>query len=62
MLPLLTQPEYYAKLKYGYARGGMPVVYVGRIRAYYDILLHDDPDNLSLQLLANSQSPLTVSH
>jgi membrane-bound lytic murein transglycosylase F len=38
-LPLLAQPEYYADAKYGYARGGMPVAFVDRVRAYYDILL-----------------------
>ncbi len=38
-LPLLAQPDYYANAKYGYARGGMPVAFVDRVRAYYDILL-----------------------
>jgi len=38
-LPLLAEPEYYVNAKYGYARGGMPVAFVGRVRAYYDILL-----------------------
>ena len=38
-LPLLALPEYYAYAKNGYARGGMPVVFVDRVRAYYDILL-----------------------
>jgi membrane-bound lytic murein transglycosylase F len=39
VLPLLALPEYYAGAKNGYARGGMPVVFVDRVRAYYDILL-----------------------
>ena len=47
VLPLLAEPEYYMSAKYGYARGGMPVAFVGRVRAYYDILLrtetHDQP-------------------
>jgi membrane-bound lytic murein transglycosylase F len=38
-LPLLAKPEYASKLRYGYARGGAPVVFVENIRAYYDILL-----------------------
>lgn len=38
-LPLLALPEYYEEAKYGYARGGMPVAFVDRVRAYYDILL-----------------------
>ena len=42
-LPLLAQPDYYADAKYGYARGGMPVAFVDRVRAYYDILLRAEP-------------------
>ncbi len=38
-LPLLASPEFYQQAKLGYARGGMPVVFVERVRAYYDILL-----------------------
>jgi membrane-bound lytic murein transglycosylase F len=38
-LPLLASPEFYQQAKLGYARGGMPVVFVDRVRAYYDILL-----------------------
>ena len=38
-LPLLALPEYYEKAKLGYARGGMPVAFVDRVRGYYDILL-----------------------
>ena len=41
-LPLLAQPEFYAGAKYGYARGGMPVVFVDRVRGYYDILLRHE--------------------
>jgi membrane-bound lytic murein transglycosylase F len=37
-LPLLTQEEYFTKLKYGYARGGAPVHFVESIRTYYLIL------------------------
>jgi len=42
VLPLLAEPEYYITAKYGYARGGMPVAFVGRVRAYYDILLRTE--------------------
>ena len=42
-LPLLAQPEYYEAAKFGYARGGMPVAFVDRVRAYYDILLRTQP-------------------
>jgi membrane-bound lytic murein transglycosylase F len=39
VLPLLALPEYHGDSKNGYARGGMPVAFVDRVRAYYDILL-----------------------
>jgi len=42
-LPLLALPEYYDDAKFGYARGGMPVAFVDRVRAYYDILLAQQP-------------------
>lgn len=38
VLPLLSDPAYYKKLKYGYARGMEPVRYVERIRNYQFIL------------------------
>ena len=41
-LPLLALPEYYDKARLGYARGGMPVAFVDRVRAYYDILLRTE--------------------
>ena len=37
-LPLLAQPEYYQRTRYGYARGSEPVRYVQRIRDYQDVL------------------------
>lgn len=37
-LPLLNKEEYYSTLKYGFARGGAPVVFVESIRTYYKIL------------------------
>lgn len=43
-LPLLALPEHFALARNGYARGGMPVAFVDRVRAYYDILLrHEQP-------------------
>jgi len=38
-LPLLALPEHYERAKLGYARGGMPVAFVDRVRGYYDVLL-----------------------
>lgn len=50
-LPLLALPEYYEKAKLGYARGGMPVAFVDRVRAYYDILLRtEEPHQPRLRL------------
>ncbi len=37
-LPLLSNPDFYKDLRYGYARGREPVRYVSNIRSYYDIL------------------------
>jgi membrane-bound lytic murein transglycosylase F len=37
-LPLLNRVEYHSTLKYGFARGGAPVVFVDSIRTYYKIL------------------------
>ena len=53
VLPLLAEPEYYVKAKSGYARGGMPVAFVGRVRGYYDILLRSaaaQPPRLSASM------------
>jgi membrane-bound lytic murein transglycosylase F len=49
-LPLLAQPEFYEQAKLGYARGGMPVAFVDRVRTYYDILLrHEAPQQPRLR-------------
>lgn len=37
-LPLLSEPEYYTKTKYGYCRGIEAVRFVNRVRTYYDVL------------------------
>jgi membrane-bound lytic murein transglycosylase F len=42
-LPLLALPEYYEQARNGFARGGMPVAFVDRVRAYYDVLLAQQP-------------------
>ncbi len=43
MLPLLAQQDYYLQARNGYARGGMPVAFVDKVRAYYDVLLRTEP-------------------
>ncbi|OIQ17543.1 MAG: hypothetical protein BM556_12125 [Bacteriovorax sp. MedPE-SWde] len=40
-LPYLSKKKYFRKLPYGYARGNEPVLYVERIRRYYDILKNE---------------------
>ncbi|WP_253273055.1 membrane-bound lytic murein transglycosylase MltF [Halomonas sp. PR-M31] len=37
-LPLLQQQQWYSKGRYGYARGGEPVIYVRNIQRYLEIL------------------------
>jgi membrane-bound lytic murein transglycosylase F len=57
-LPLLALPEYYEDTKFGYARGGMPVAFVDRVRAYYDILLAQQPPlTPRLRMFSESGSP-----
>ncbi|MBI2312472.1 MAG: membrane-bound lytic murein transglycosylase MltF [Betaproteobacteria bacterium] len=43
MLPLLSRPEYAARLKSGAARGGEAVIMTENIRTYYDILARLEP-------------------
>lgn len=38
VLPLLSQKKYYKRLLYGHARGLEPVIYVSRIKDFFDIL------------------------
>ena len=58
VLPLLALPEYYQNAKLGYARGGMPVAFVDRVRGYYDVLLaHASPHRSRLGTLATASEP-----
>jgi membrane-bound lytic murein transglycosylase F len=47
VLPLLSRPEYYNRLKSGRARGGEAVVMVENVRTYYDILVRFEPKRTS---------------
>lgn len=47
-LPLLNKAEYYSTLKYGYASGGAPVVFVESIRTYQKILERYQPKHQSV--------------
>jgi membrane-bound lytic murein transglycosylase F len=61
-LPLLAQPEYYEQAKLGYARGGMPVAFVDRVRAYYDVLLaHQPAYQPRLQVLVTASGEPTLA-
>jgi membrane-bound lytic murein transglycosylase F len=44
-LLMLTDPEYYTTVKYGYASGGAPVVFVESIRSYQRILERYQPSH-----------------
>ncbi len=43
-LPLLANPRWAAQAKYGAARGDEPVLFVNRIRTYYDVLVKMDEE------------------
>lgn len=43
-LPLLEQPRWYNRTRYGFARGSEPVIFVNRVRTYYDILVRIDEE------------------
>ncbi|MDP2851873.1 MAG: membrane-bound lytic murein transglycosylase MltF [Gallionella sp.] len=43
VLPLLSRPEYYARLKSGRARGGEAVIMVENVRTYFDVLSRFEP-------------------
>ncbi|HZV61374.1 MAG TPA: membrane-bound lytic murein transglycosylase MltF [Methylophilaceae bacterium] len=47
-LPLLNKAEYYSTVKYGYASGGAPVVFVESIRTYHKILERYEPGHKPL--------------
>ncbi len=43
VLPLMSRPEYYSRLKSGPARGGEAVIMVENVRSYYDIIRRFEP-------------------
>jgi membrane-bound lytic murein transglycosylase F len=50
VLPLMSRPEYYKRLKSGRARGGEAVILVENVRTYHDILRRlDSPKRSPLQ-------------
>jgi len=45
-LVMLNDPEYYSTLKYGYASGGAPVIFVESVRSYQRILERNQPSHI----------------
>jgi membrane-bound lytic murein transglycosylase F len=43
VMPLMSRPEYYTRLKSGRARGGEAVILVENIRNYFDVLSRLEP-------------------
>jgi membrane-bound lytic murein transglycosylase F len=43
-LPLLEQPRWYNRTRFGFARGSEPVLFVNRVRTYYDVLVKLDEE------------------
>lgn len=43
-LPLLADPRWAGRTKYGLARGQEPVVFVNHVRTYYDVLVNKDEE------------------
>ena len=44
-LLMLRQPDYYTTLKYGYANGSAPVIFVESVRSYQNILEYHQPSH-----------------
>jgi membrane-bound lytic murein transglycosylase F len=58
VLPLMSQPEYYERLKSGRARGGEAVILVENVRSYYNLLTHLEPAHVPLlSITSRSKSP-----
>ncbi|MCA1768424.1 MAG: membrane-bound lytic murein transglycosylase MltF [Halomonas sp.] len=55
-LPLLQEREWHSQTRYGYARGGEPVIYVRNIRRYHEILSYVDRSQQQFYLL-NARLP-----
>ena len=55
-LPLLADPTWAAKVKYGAARGMEPVVFVNHVRTYYDVLVKQDEEEKGRSLDRRAQA------
>ena len=66
-LPLLARKKWYKSMKYGYARGWEPVIYVENIRKYYDYMVGSDLKATAGTLTIDNQvdnvsRPIAPSH
>ncbi|HPB90763.1 MAG TPA: hypothetical protein PLD80_04520, partial [Rugosibacter sp.] len=59
VLPLLSRPEVYDRLKAGPARGGEAVILVENIRIYYDILKRFEPADLTFLMTTQISAQLS---
>ncbi len=57
VLPLLSQPEYYSRLKSGAGRGGEAVIMTENVRTYFDLLRRFEKPVLATQALSMHASP-----
>lgn len=48
-LIMLSNPKYYSTLRYGYASGGAPIIFVETIRSYHRILEKYHPSRIQVQ-------------
>jgi len=55
-LPLLAQPAWYTRTRFGYARGWEPVRYVENVRTYYELLVRITEPGL-MQAAPRSEEP-----
>lgn len=58
VLPLLARPEHASTLRFGFARGGEPVIMTENIRQYYDIIArHEQPHQPAFRSLVVTPPP-----
>ena len=60
VLPLMSQPAYYERLKSGRARGGEAVILVENVRSYYSLLAHLEPAHVPLLSIGGTKPGVLV--
>jgi membrane-bound lytic murein transglycosylase F len=61
-LPLLTEKEWYSRVKRGYARGHVPVIYVDNVRRYHELLMWIADRELVTEYQAPAPNERTGDH